>query len=95
MRFSGRQRTKRVRAQNYDFVASHKIKYAATRHAAERGKCACVRIEQHLVTPCGICDQPEGAAGVQFDVGDFETAPQTADEGVLTAYFIYRAQQLL
>jgi hypothetical protein len=63
----------------------HVVVDAAARHAAERGECAGVRIEQHLVTLGRIGDQPERPAGIELDVGDLQASPQPADEGVFAA----------
>jgi hypothetical protein len=42
-------------------------------------------VEEHFVALCRVGHQPEGAAGAEFDVCDFDAPAQAADKYVLTA----------
>ncbi len=84
----------RCRAHAYQFGATpatddeaflHIVVDAAPGHAAERGECTGMRIEQHLVTLRGIGNEPERAAGIEFDVGDLQASPQAANNSVFAA----------
>ncbi|CAG9197806.1 hypothetical protein BVI434_1420001 [Burkholderia vietnamiensis] len=84
-RFEARVDRTLLAAANLVHRGLHVVVDAAPRHAAERGECAGVRIEQHLVTLCGIGDEPERAAGVKFDVGDLQASPQPTNKRVFAA----------